>query len=526
MRTHLLSTIVLMTILTVACGGRASSPISPSGVAPTVSAAGNAVVAGNVRLGATAGVGSASDPMKVQVVGTDIVATVSLAGQFVLNGVPSGQIQLHFFGAGVDATVTIGQIATGETVTISVTVVGTTAVVESEARKASDQAEEQIEGRIESLPPTQAAGAFVVAGRTVTTTATTVFKMGSVTKTFADLEIGQRAHVKGTTTAGVFTASLVDIQNVQTDLPVNVNGVVSGLTGSELAFQFMVDERTIAGDHLTVFYGNGGMGSFTSLANGVRVEVKGQQRDSLIYAVRIHVNAEDDDLDEFEAKGTLVSLTGSCPAYTFVLAGRTVTTDASTQFKGAACADVFNGLTIEVEGTIQADGTVRARKVTIDKDDLEFESKGVIAGLTGACPSLVFTIGGWTVRTNASTQFKGGACSAIANGDQAEVKGTKQADGTVLATRVDTEKKKNEDDGKNTFQGSGTISGLSGTCPALSFTLTVKGIAVASRTVGIDTNAATTFEGASCASLKNGYTIEVKGTTQASGRVLATTIEK
>jgi len=186
MRTHLLSTIVLMTILTVACGGRASSPISPSGVAPSVSASGNAVVAGNVRLGATAGVGSASDPMKVQVVRTDIVATVSLAGQFVLNGVPSGQIQLHFFGAGVNATVTIGQIATGETVTISVTVVGTTAVVESEARKAPDQAEEQIEGRIESLPPTQAAGAFVVAGRTVTTTATTVFTMGSVTTTFAE----------------------------------------------------------------------------------------------------------------------------------------------------------------------------------------------------------------------------------------------------------------------------------------------------------------------------------------------------
>ena len=497
MRTHFLSTIVLITILTVACGGRASSPISPSGVAPSVSASGNAVVAGNVRLGATAGVGSASDPMKVQVVGTDIVATVSLAGQFVLNGVPSGQIQLHFFGAGVNATVTIGQIATGETVTISVTVVGTTAVVESEARKAPDQAEEQIEGRIESLPPTQAAGAFVVAGRTVTTT-------------FADLDIGQRAHVKGTTTAGVFTASLVDIQNVQTDLPVNVNGVVSGLTGSELAFQFMVDERTIAGDHLTVFYGNGGMGSFTSLANGVRVEVKGQQRDSLIYAVRIHVNAEDDDLDEFEAKGTLVSLTGSCPAYTFVLAGRTVTTDASTQFKGAACADVFNGLTVEVEGTIQADGTVRARRVTIDGRDLEFEAKGVIAGLTGACPSLVFTIGGRTVTTGATTQFKSAGCDGVMNGVTAEVAGVIQPDGTVRATRVDVDKAQVE------FEASGAVTGLAGTCPSLVFT-------IGSRTV--KTDASTQFKGGACSEVANGDQVEVKGTKQADGSVLATRVD-
>ena len=510
MRTHLLSTIVLMTILTVACGGRASSPISPSGVAPAVSASGNAVVAGNVRLGATAGVGSASDPMKVQVVGTDIVATVSLAGQFVLNGVPSGQIQLHFFGAGVDATVTIGQIATGETVTISVTVVGTTAVVESEARKAPDQAEEQIEGRIESLPPAQAAGTFVVAGRTVTTTATTVFTMGSVTTTFADLDIGQRAHVKGTTTAGVFTASLVDIQNVQTDLPVNVNGIVSGLTGSELAFQFMVNGRQIAGDHLTVFHGSGGMGRFTSLANGVRVEVKGQQRDSLVYAVRIHVNGEDDGPEEFEAKGALVSLTGSCPAYTFVLAGRTVTTDASTQFKGAACADVFNGLTIEVEGTIQADGTVRARRVTIDGRDLEFEAEGVIAGLTGACPSLVFTIGGRTVTTGAATQFKSAGCDGVMNGVTAEVAGVIQPDGTVRATRVDVDKAQVE------FEASGAVTGLAGTCPSLVFT-------IGSRTV--KTDASTQFKGGACSEVANGDQVEVKGTKQADGSVLATRVD-
>lgn len=376
MRTPLRWIAAILTILLVACGGGAGSPTSPSVVAPMVSGAGNAVVTGNVRLGATAGIGSAADPMKVQVVGTEIVATVSLAGQFALNGVPSGQIQLHFFGAGVDATITIGQVTSGETITISVTVVGTSAVVESETRRAADQAEEQIEGRVESLPPTQAADTFVVAGRAVTTTATTVFTMGSATKTFADLAIGQRVHVKGTTEAGVFTARLVDIQNVQTDLPVNVNGVVSDLTGSELAFQFMVNGRMATGDNETVFFGNGGMTDFTDLADGVRVEVKGQLRDAAIYAVRIHINGADDDGDDaddgddpgessgpFEGAGPVASLGGSCPAVSFLLKGVRIDTGAATVFAGVACAALRNGDKVEVEGTWQTNGRVLATKI-------------------------------------------------------------------------------------------------------------------------------------------------------------------
>jgi len=454
MRKHLLSGVVLITLLSAACGGAKMSPTSPSAVSPSGSTTTGAIVEGAVRLGATAGVGSAADPMKVRVVGTDIVVNVSLTGQFALSGVPSGNIQLHFFGAGVDAVVTVGLVSTGETVTISVTVVGTSAVIEYQVRRNSGQSEEQIEGRVESLPPTQPAGTLVVAGRTVNTTATTTFRQSSATRTFADLEVGQRVHVKGTTSAGVFTATLIDIQNVKTDQPVNVNGLVSGLSGSELLFQFMVDGRLVTGDHLTVYQGSNGTGSFLDLANGVRVEVKGQQRDASVYAVRIHVNGE-------------------------------------------------------------------------PSDALKFEAKGTISGVSGACPSLTFTLAGTIVKTDGSTQFKGGDCSAIVSGVQAEVKGVKQADGSVKATRVETEEEEEEeeeeddddddDDGSGEFSGSGSIAGLSGTCPAISFNL--KGVA-------IDTNASTKFEDTSCSALKNGDKVEVKGTKQSSGRVLARKIEK
>ena len=59
-----------------------------------------------------------------------------------------------------------------------------------------------------------------------------------------------------------------------------------------------------------------------------------------------------------------------------------------------------------------------------------------MVGLTGTCPSLIFTLGGVIIVTDASTSFKGGGCSAIAEGDQVEVKGTTQADGRLLATKI------------------------------------------------------------------------------------------
>jgi len=381
MRTHLLTGAVLLTVLSVGCGGGMSSPLSPTATAPAVTQAAGATVTGNVRLGATAGIGSASDPLKVQVVGTDIVATVSLAGQFVLNGVPGGLIQLHFFGAGIDAYVTLSAIAAGESVTITVTVVGSTAVVDTQERKASGGSEEQVEGRIESLPPTVPAGSLVVAGRTVTTSPTTVIRRRGQTLTFADLAIGQRVHVKGTVTGTTFTASIIEVQNTQTGLPVNANGLVESLTGSELAFQFVIGSRTIRGDHLTTFFGSGNrLHSFTNLANGVRVEVKGQQRDGFIYAERIHINSsgndedgeeeEDDDDDdgededdEFEVEGALAGLSGTCPAISFTVRGTSIFTDATTRFEDTTCGALRNGDRVEVEGTRQADRRVKASKV-------------------------------------------------------------------------------------------------------------------------------------------------------------------
>ena len=92
---------------------------------------------------------------------------------------------------------------------------------------------------VEGFPATPA-GAFVVDGRTVTTTSRTSFQLGSGAGSFADLAIGQRVHVTGSSTAGDLVASVVRIQNVQVDLPVALNGVMLDFSGAVSAFAFTV----------------------------------------------------------------------------------------------------------------------------------------------------------------------------------------------------------------------------------------------------------------------------------------------
>jgi len=233
------------------------------------------------------------------------------------------------------------------------------------------------------------------------------------------------------------------VQNFNTSVPVNLEGTVSGLTGTAAAFQFTVDGRTVKGDATTEFKGGGKSPSFADLANGDDVHVKGTQREGFVQAERINFEDEDDDADEFEAEGVVSGLTGTCPSITFTLAGRTFRTNASTEFKGGACAAVANGHKVEAEGMVQADGSILAKKVESeddgddgDDDAHEWEAHGAVSAVSGACPSITFTLSARTVRTNSSTRFDGVTCESIANGKSLKVEGTLQTDGSVLAKKV------------------------------------------------------------------------------------------
>jgi Domain of unknown function (DUF5666) len=72
-----------------------------------------------------------------------------------------------------------------------------------------------------------------------------------------------------------------------------------------------------------------------------------------------------------------------------------------------------------------------------DNDEHANEVKGVVSNLSGSCVTLTFTVQSTTVKTNGATKFEDGPCTRIANGTRVEVEGTRQADGTILATEVE-----------------------------------------------------------------------------------------
>jgi hypothetical protein len=175
-------------------------------------------------------------------------------------------------------------------------------------------------------------------------------------------------------------------------------------------------------------------------------------------------------------------------------------------------AQITVGDHAQARGLMSADGTtmaateIKVEDTGRDNGDQEAKVAGTVAGLSGTCPALTFTVGTTTVQTNNSTTFKDVTCATLANGATVEVKGMRQADGSILATEVKLRPE----------EVAGTVSELSGTCPSVTFKL---------GTTVVKTSGATTFEDGTCAGISNGAKLEVKGVKQTDGSILASEVE-
>ena len=435
--------LVLVALGCVACGGETpQSPGAPSATGATggPAASQGATITGSVTAGAPLAA------MSAQVVGTSVSSPVGTGGDFSLTRVPEGGVQLRFVGSGVDASVALSPVKSGDAVSLLVGISGATAVIESESRNAGGQVE--LEGRIESLPPTQAPNTLIVAGRTVTTGTQTVIRDDNTTRTFAALAIGQRVHVKGKLDGAKIAADTIIIQNTDTSIQVNVNGTVETLTGTAAAFTFFVSGREIRGAATTVFYGDNDVPlTFSALKNGLRVEVKGEQRDAFVFAVRIHINGpttpEPPQDDSASVEGRLNAKTGTDPALTLTIGTTIVKTSAATEVQRRGdvqtLAALAIGQTVHAVGTRMADGSLDARKLQIKDDDTggAFVIEGSRGGLKGTCPNLSFGVNGYSIVTTSATGFvPTTACADLKSGTKVEVEGLRQADGSVTATKV------------------------------------------------------------------------------------------
>jgi len=98
---------------------------------------------------------------------------------------------------------------------------------------------------------------------------------------------------------------------------------------------------------------------------------------------------------------------------------------------------------VHVRGAVNGTLMVAAQVLVQNTNtNVAVNANGAVSGfqtLGAGCPTIQFVVAGWTVETNAATDFQKGTCGAIANGSSVHVKGDVQpSSGRVLATWVQT----------------------------------------------------------------------------------------
>jgi hypothetical protein len=221
---------------------------------------------------------AATVTLTVTITGTGISSTVAPGGTFTLNGVPAGNIELHFGGAGVDDRATIADVADNEQIHIDVTVTGARAVVSVTDRKKPANGVE-LEGLIASI--NLGGRTLVVNGTTVSVPATATIRHGDTTFSLADLRVGQRVHVTGTTSGSTIVASEVKLQDENPKPPDDAEAEADGTCP---ALTFTVNSTRVSTNASTQFL----KGTCGQLKNGTKVEVEGARlSDGSITAAKV-----------------------------------------------------------------------------------------------------------------------------------------------------------------------------------------------------------------------------------------------
>jgi hypothetical protein len=209
-----------------------------------------------------------------------------------------------------------------------------------------------------------------------------------------------------------------------------VKGVVSDLSAGGFTLKTSVDAA--AADTYTVNLA-GGATLPSGLANGGFVEVrslKPVQAGNVIEAASVSL---EDRLGASQSEAEVEGIVTSGTSAAFVAAGVAVTTTDATLWTGGVAADLVPGVKVEAEGTLQADGSLAARKVSF-----RYGSKlqGAVADLAVAADGTgTFRVNGVLVRVDALTDQRD---TGLAAGELVELRGYLGRDGaSLVVTRVE-----------------------------------------------------------------------------------------
>ncbi len=225
---------------------------------------------------------------------------------------------------------------------------------------------------------------------------------------------------------------------------------------------------------------------------------------------------EHNEQTETEFEGTVDAIDGTV----LTVAGRKVAVTDATKIRredaAATFADLVLGTPVEVEGTLNADGSVTAGEISIeDRNDVD---RVAFVGTLTQINGNTLTVGGLTVNVGAATAIvRGDTTLTLADlkvGDRVLIRGAVQADRSVNATRIRVLPR--EDEPEEEMHVSGKVAAVG----ANTFTI--------GDTV-ITTDARTEFEGNglhSLADLKVGDFVFAEVMKQADGSLLAEEVKR
>ncbi len=294
-------------------------------------------------------------------------------------------------------------------------------------------------GTVTALPGTSGQiGNWTVGGKTVSVTASTMFPSGQL----ATIAVGSAVDGLGILNAdGSITALWIALQGIPPTKGYDVHGAVTALPGTT----GQIGDWTVAGvtvivSATTVFP----TGQPASITVGTVVDVNGTlNADGTVTASRIAAEPQPPPKG-YDFTGTVTALPGTSGQIgNWTVGGKTVDVTSSTVFPAGQLATIVVGSMVEIDGVLNADGSITALRIAIQgtlpgPPSRGHDLHGVVTSLPGTTDQIgKWTVAGVTVIVSAATVFPAGQPASITVGTRVDVDGTLNADGTFTASRID-----------------------------------------------------------------------------------------
>jgi hypothetical protein len=278
-----------------------------------------------------------------------------------------------------------------------------------------------------------------VLGQTVIVSAATSFGDGITPASIAGLATGDILRVSGNSTAtGEIQATRIERKPAGTLFRVSGTSAATDPVGKTLMINALTVDFSTA--TLSDFPSGGPMDGQLIEAVGATLGAAGELK-----ATRLELRSGKELKGEVDSESEVEGLVTRFASTTdFDVAGRAVTTDSNTQFRGGAAADLALDLAVEVEGTLNTAGVLVAKRVTFEKAadaSLLAQVDAINAG-AGTVTAL-----GTTISVNALTRFEDHgsnhvntfSLADVHTGDWIQVRGseTPVASGALLAARFE-----------------------------------------------------------------------------------------